>query len=206
MRSPHPGWTVVVPVKRYAVAKSRLLVPPPMRIELASAMVRDTVRAARRCSVVQRLVVVTDDERAASELSAIGAEVIGDEPDAGLNSALAHGMRAAREQRHVPVVLLSGDLPALAGTDLDAVLEATTSVSVVADRAGTGTTVVAIAAGHAFSPSYGEGSLARHVAAGAVDLTPTAPLGLRLDVDTLEDLEAARQLGVGPATAAALCS
>jgi 2-phospho-L-lactate guanylyltransferase len=56
----------------------------------------------------------------------------------------------------------------------------------------------------ALRPQFGPGSHAAHVGAGAVDLTAAlggCVTGLRRDVDTLQDLTAARRLGVGPATA-----
>jgi 2-phospho-L-lactate guanylyltransferase len=68
------------------------------------------------------------------------------------------------------------------------------------DRAGTGTTLLAAAPGAALTPAYGAGSRAVHLASGAVELPGAA--GLRLDVDTPDDLAAALLLGVGAATAA----
>jgi 2-phospho-L-lactate guanylyltransferase len=70
----------------------------------------------------------------------------------------------------------------------------------VPDHDASGTTLLAASAGLALAPSYGVGSQASHAGSGAVEL-PAGP-GLRLDVDTPADLEAALRLGVGPATAA----
>jgi 2-phospho-L-lactate guanylyltransferase len=53
-------------------------------------------------------------------------------------------------------------------------------------------------------PAFEGGSFAKHRAGGAVDLTGLADAGMRRDVDTVADLAAAVQLGVGAATAAAL--
>jgi hypothetical protein len=89
-------WSVVIPVKVLARAKSRLAgLAGPARSELALAMAADTVRAAAACPVVATVVVVTDDPAAASALGALGAWVVADEPDAGLNPALAHGAAMA---------------------------------------------------------------------------------------------------------------
>ena len=49
------------------------------------------------------------------------------------------------------------------------------------------------------SPSHGADSARRHADSGAVELSGDWP-GLRCDIDTPDDLEAARRLGVGPAT------
>ncbi|MGC1212363.1 MAG: 2-phospho-L-lactate guanylyltransferase, partial [Micromonospora sp.] len=58
-----PTWTVVVPVKRLQVAKSRLrgALPAVPHEELALALAADTVRAVRACAAVAEVLVVTDD-------------------------------------------------------------------------------------------------------------------------------------------------
>ena len=67
-------WSVVIPVKVLARAKSRLAgLAGPARSELALAMAADTVRAAAACPAVAAVVVVTDDPAAASVLGALGA-------------------------------------------------------------------------------------------------------------------------------------
>lgn len=200
-------WAIVVPVKRLPAAKSRLAAPAPLRAELALAMALDTVDAALRCPPVAAVVVVTDDDRAVDEVRRLGAHVVADEPDAGLNPALRHGAAAAAAL--VPgsgVAAVSSDLPALAPADLAAALAAATGhrVTVVADWSGTGTTLLTAREPASFDPSYGADSLAAHVTAGAVDLTAGAGLSLRHDVDTADDLRAVAALGCGPATSALL--
>src|SRR4051795_2463495 len=119
-------WTLVVPVKPLAQAKSRLSGPAgPHRERLALAIATDTGSAVLRSSRVQGVVVVTDDPVAAPELAALGAIVVPDEPDDGLNPALVHG--AAQARRIAPasgVGALSAALPALRPAELDRVLEA----------------------------------------------------------------------------------
>ncbi|MCW2613652.1 MAG: hypothetical protein JWN08_646, partial [Frankiales bacterium] len=85
------AWGVVVPVKRLAVAKSRLAsYGGPVREQLALAFAQDVVAACLACPLVARVLVVTDDPLAAAELAALGARTAPDDPDAGLNPALAH--------------------------------------------------------------------------------------------------------------------
>lgn len=201
------GWTVVLPVKRLPQAKTRIVLPAPRREELALAMASDTVRAALASRAVERVMVVTSDRWAADALRWVGAEVVPDAPDAGLNQALGHGIATARDGGAGAVAVLSADLPAATAGGLDAVLAAAAAMGeapagVVGDKTGTGTTVLAVRAGNEFPPLYGEESLRRHLAAGAADLTAAADAGLRCDVDTVADLMAAVSLGVGPATGA----
>jgi 2-phospho-L-lactate guanylyltransferase len=200
--APTASWGAVVPVKLLTSAKSRLAVlGDDGRRALALAFAEDVVLAALACPAVGVVVVVSDDEAAAAALRSRGARVTPDLPRAGLNTALEHGARVVRSASPgAGVVALSADLPALRSADLAAVLAATTARAVVADAGGTGTTALAAAPGHPLLPAFGELSLGRHVAAGAV-VVPAAA-GLRRDVDTPDDLQEALRLGVGPRTRA----
>lgn len=200
-------WAIVVPVKRLAVAKTRLAELDEVRADLALAMALDTVAAARGCAAVAHVVVVTDEPAAAEATTSMGALVVADTPDAGLNPALRHGALAAAETSGADAVAaLSSDLPALRPADLDAVLRAAAAhpTCVVADADDTGTTLLTARDAHRFSPRFGAGSRQAHLDGGAHDLTAVAAASLRRDVDTVDDLRAAVVLGVGPATAAAL--
>ncbi len=204
------GWSVVVPVKALAGAKSRLAALGPLRPRLALAFARDTVAAALTCPAVGRVLVVTRDPRAAGALRALGADVLDDEPEpGGLNPALAHGTATARRRfPRSPVATLSADLPALRPAELARVLAAVPGRgrAFLADTPGTGTVLLAGADGAPLLPAFGPGSRDAHLAGGATELLlPDAP-SVRRDVDTPADLADARRLGLGPATAALLRS
>ena len=203
MASLGQSWAVVVPVKRLEVAKTRLSVQPALRRELALAMATDTVAACLRTKGVVEVVVVSDDELAGPAMRALGATVAPDEPDDGLNPALAHGVRVVRSRHRTSgVALLSSDLPALTPEALALLLDQAASLvaGCVADAAGTGTTALTLGPGSSTAPSFGAGSWQRHVDAGAVDLTTYADPRLRRDVDTTADLADAMALGCGAAT------
>jgi 2-phospho-L-lactate guanylyltransferase len=75
------SWTVLLPVKVLARAKSRLAVlAGERRRELALALASDTVVAAAACPEVARVVVITSDPEAAAVLAALGALIVPDEP------------------------------------------------------------------------------------------------------------------------------
>lgn len=200
-------WTLVVPVKPLARAKSRLsdTADDGVRPGLALAFAQDTVAAALACPSVADVAVVTDDPRAARELAKLGAGVVPDEPGGGLNAALAHGaatVRAARSES--PVAALNADLPALRPTELARVLTAAAQFprAFLPDAAGIGTTLLAVTAGRELAPAFGTDSRDRHRASGAVELRLDAVHSVRQDVDTGDDLRTALALGVGPHTAA----
>jgi 2-phospho-L-lactate/phosphoenolpyruvate guanylyltransferase len=200
-------WSLVIPVKVLALAKSRLTgLAGPRRAELALAMAADTVAAAAACAVVDSVIVVTDDAAAAADLSGLGALVVPDEPGDGLNPALEFG--AAQADQRWPGrgrAGLAADLPALGSAELGRALAAAAQAAeaFVADAAGTGTTLYTARPEAAFCPRFGPGSRAAHLSGGALELRLPGLDGLRRDVDTVADLRDAARIGLGPRTAAA---
>ncbi|MDL4818804.1 2-phospho-L-lactate guanylyltransferase [Actinomadura opuntiae] len=204
--APHQQWSLVVPVKVLARAKTRMSAAAgPHREALALAVAADTVAAALRCPRVRDVIVVTDDPVPAAELAALGARIVPDEPDAGLNPALVHGAGRGRElSPDAGVGALSADLPALRPDELARVLDAAARApeAFVPDAAGVGTTLYTARPGVPFSPAFGGDSRAAHRARGARELLLPGTDSVRRDVDTPDDLRAALALGTGPRTAA----
>ena len=108
-------WSVLMPVKVLAQAKSRIAgLAGPRRGELALALACDTVTAVLGCDEAARVIVITDDPVAGAALAALGALVVPDEPRDGLNAALRHGAaHAAAWWPGSGTAALSADLPAL---------------------------------------------------------------------------------------------
>ncbi len=100
------SWTVLLPVKVLARAKSRLAVlAGDRRRELALALASDTVTAVLGCPEVARVVVVTSDPVAGPLLAALGAVIVPDEP---ADRAAGRATRASLDGAGRPGVL--GDL------------------------------------------------------------------------------------------------
>jgi 2-phospho-L-lactate/phosphoenolpyruvate guanylyltransferase len=223
------SWTVLLPVKVLARAKSRLAVlAGERRRELALALAADTVAAVLACPAVDRVVVVTSDPVAGPLLAALGAVIVSDEPAAldgpaapgapaapgcgdlgvqdSLNAALRHGAAVAtRRWPGTGLAALTADLPALSPAELATALRAAGAAgraAFVPDAAGVGTTLYAVPPGGDFRPLFGGASRARHAASGAVEMSLDDTAGLRRDVDTPEDLQAVLALGAGPRTTA----
>lgn len=196
---------MIVPVKLIQLAKSRLRgFTPAARQRLAWAFALDTVLAAASSQAVDRVVVVTNDPDAA-RFEEVGAEVIGDQPDAGLNPALSHAVRVVRRDAAVSVAALSADLPCLRHEDLTRVLALAPAPRwFVPDWQRSGTTLLAAAGAARWQPAFGESSRLRHLELGMVEVGLEGMERLRCDVDTLADLRAARLLGVGAHTSQVL--
>ncbi|MFJ8538425.1 2-phospho-L-lactate guanylyltransferase [Streptomyces sp. NPDC093591] len=201
-------WTLVIPLKPLARAKSRLAdtADDGLRPGLALAFAQDTVAAALACPAVKDVAVVTNDALAGRELRALGAHIVPDEPGGGLNAALAHAAAKVRSSRpDSAVAALNADLPALRPLELARVLDSAAEFprAFLPDAAAIGTTLLAAAPGQELIPAFGKDSRLSHRASGAVELPLADVDSVRQDVDTGADLRAALTLGVGPRTAAA---
>ncbi len=199
---PDPDWHLVVPVKGGTGAKSRLHPPPGVRrSDLALAIATDCLTACCAGMPAGRVLVVTSDPEVDELARSLGACVVAD-PGAGLDAAVAAGRDHVLATDPVgPVAVLLGDLPALEPDSLGAGLTAAAAVAlaVVPDAAGTGTVLLTALRGQDLVPRFGDGSAARHTAAGHERLDLALPR-LRTDVDDDTALAAAVALGVGPAT------
>lgn len=177
-------WTVVIPVKPPAIGKSRL----GLGAELARAIALDTVAAAVACAAVDRVIVVTSD----AAFRPPGAEVLVEDSPSGIDAAVAAG--AALAGIRTARAALLGDLPALVPQELAAALAlaALAPRSFVADREGTGTTLVTASPEVELLTAFGPDSAASHRRLGLDALDLPVGSSVRFDVDTREQFEVAR--------------
>jgi 2-phospho-L-lactate guanylyltransferase len=178
----------IIAVKRLTAAKTRL---------------------APIFSAATREAIVTPDEVAADAARQLGADVLADPTPTGHHNPLNNAIMAAEARLRATtsnIVVLQGDLPALQPQELSEALAAARTYprSFVGDRHGTGTSAL-FAFGVPLEPRFGVDSAAHHRHSGAIELTGAWP-GLRCDIDTPDDLQTARRLGVGPATAKAIAT
>lgn len=205
--SASPRFGVLVPVKPPAFAKSRLAaLGDGVRRALASAFAKDTVSAVLACDRVDRVLAVTDDHQLAGELAELGAQVLPDAAAEDLNASLAQAaVELARRGPGLRIAAVCADLPSLRADELGSALDAAPEdrMSFLADREGTGTTLVCAPGTESFRPRFGHRSRLEHLGA-ATELELDAVPTLRRDVDTPEHLREATELGVGRFTRQAL--
>ena len=180
---------VVVPLKRFDTAKSRLrgtLVDEELS-ELARRLAEGVIRAAapREC------VVLGDDEQIAEFARTLGARFVRVSSD-GLNAAIDDGLEQLRGDVDLAVIA-HGDLARPLGLGTYVFDD---GLTIVTDRHGTGTNVLAVSPRSSFRAQYGEGSAARHIAQGqrlglAVNVVRDSPWAL--DIDGPDDWQIANQ-------------
>lgn len=147
---------VLIPVKRFDQAKRRLhlALSEPERADLSRAMADRVVGAAHPLPVA----VVCDDNDVAEWARGHRALVIW-EPGRGLNGAVEAGVAHLAVMGVTQVTVAHADLPH--ASDLASV-GGNPGITLVPDRYGNGTNVVALPTDARFQFSYGPGSFARH--------------------------------------------
>ena len=193
----------ILPVKTFGAAKQRLADVFAMgaRQTLAQAMFTDVLTSLRHVRGLDTIAVVTRDRIAESTALSHRVEVLRDDAQAGQSSAALIGIRWALAAAFERVLLVPGDTPLLDPSEVEGLLteaeERELAALIVPDRHGTGTNALLLAPPAVIEPSFGEGSLERHLAAARAAEVPhdmARPASLTLDVDTPDDLAALSSL------------
>ncbi len=171
--------------------------------DLACAIAKDVVCAALATPRVDSVVVISRDADIQHEVEALGADSVA-EPQAilgDLNAVLTFAQdRVLGIAPHASLAILPGDLATLQPSSLHYLLENTDDgeVGFVADHLGTGTSALTCRRAHPVATMFGQDSAQAHSQAGYTDLTNYADLSVRLDIDTEDDWQLAKELGLGP--------
>jgi 2-phospho-L-lactate guanylyltransferase len=201
----------ILPVKRFAAAKSRLGasgVAETLRERLARAMVTDVLLALEQVEAIEQTLIVTSEPSLLELAAGPRARLIEDSVEDGQSAAVALGIRRALSEGIERVICIPGDCPALEPSELEALLAHAgdgPEVTIVPDRHGTGTNGLLLTAPDVIEPAFGPGSCERHAMLArdaGVSWRIERPASLLLDVDTGEDLAALRdRLGATRAAA-----
>jgi 2-phospho-L-lactate guanylyltransferase len=187
----------ILPVKTFDAAKQRLgdVLPSGSRQALAQAMFADVLTSLRHVQGLDAVAVVTRDRTAESAALSHGVRVLRDDDQAGQSPAALIGIRSALAEGFERALLVPGDTPLLEPREVEGLLaeaeERGLAALIVPDRHRTGTNALLLTPPGAIDPSFGEGSLERHLAAArsaGVACDVAAPPSLTLDVDTPDDL------------------
>ena len=176
---------VLIPVKRFAAAKARL--SDRLDVEQRATLARWLADRVVDAAATMPVFVTCDDDGVASWADGAGAEVLWS-PGLGLNGAVNAGRATIAGKGFEHVVIVHSDLPL--AHHLDGVATAGT-ITIVPDRHGDGTNVLALPVGADVPASYGGGSFARHVDLALASGFPVEVRNdprLALDLDNVADL------------------
>ncbi len=203
----------MLPIRSRDAAKTRLglALDPEERDVLVLGMFDNTLRVLAGWPSCRLVHVVTSDASIAAVVArGAGSVVPVSDPGTGLNDALRAGRDAAVAAGATAVLMLPADLPLLASSSLDRMLDAADAtlaagngrpVVVIAPAdARTGTNALLLAPPRIIEPHFGPESFEAHLRAAAkadasVQVINDVLLGFDLDTpDDLERLDLARRL------------
>lgn len=198
----------ILPVKRFAAAKSRLgaSVADELRARLARAMVSDVLEALALSASIERTILVTREPAMLEAARRDDVQLLEDTAEDGQSAAVALGIAQALADGFDRALCIPGDCPALDASELDRLIDGSSEpVTIVPDRHGTGTNGLLLAPPDAIAPAFGPGSCERHRALAhrvGLGCRVERPSSLLLDIDTGEDLDALRARLTGEYAAA----
>lgn len=187
---------VVIPVKRFSSAKSRLagVLSEAERESLAQAMLNDVLRALSNANLVSGIVVVSHEVRARYAAERVGGLFV-EERGAGLCDAIAQAGDWLSKHGQRDLLMIPGDVPLLSSIEIDRIIEhhhGNPAITLVSDREQNGTNALALTPHDAIPLLFGQNSFERHCAharAAGIEPTVVATTGLALDIDNPIDLQ-----------------
>lgn len=179
---------VLIPIKSFDVAKGRLAgaLDASQRQTLARRMASGVIAAAGDLPTW-----IICDNPAVAELAIANRANVLWRPARGLNAAVTEGVSFLGTEGFDRVVVSHADLPL--ATDLTWVARSVHDVTIVPDRHGDGTNVMAVPTGSGFVFAYGIGSASAHRTEAdrlGLDWVMIPDDELGWDVDVPEDLTA----------------
>lgn len=187
-------YTVLVPVKALALAKSRLApyLTEGQRATFVLDMLSHVLRVARAAEEIEQTAVVSADRRVLALAQQLGAIPLL-EQRAGHNPALRAAAATLQQHGAQALLILSADLPLLAPCDITAMVEQAAHYEVVLapSREKTGTNALLVRPPLAIPYRFGPNSRERHLQAarnGSLNSVLYQSRGTAFDIDTIDDV------------------
>lgn len=185
---------IAIPVKRFRDAKTRLagFLSPVERGRFTASMFHDVLIASGSTYGVERVLVITPDEAAASLARDEDAEVLHESQSNGLNQAARIVIDDALRRKIERLLIVHADVPLLRPDDLSQFFTGNAKVIIAPSRGLDGTNALLLSPPNAIQPRYGRMSYDTHLnAARKRGIEPSVIRNERiaLDIDTPIDLK-----------------
>ena len=195
IRNPQSIWAII-PVKPLYNSKRRLahILSAAERADLIHRFLVHTLRILNKSGVIERILVVSGDERVLTTAPLYGAEALVETAVNGLNPAVTYATQFAADSGATAVLILPADLPFIEEKDV-AIMVATDNdtlqMTICSDDKNDGTNALLISPPTPFTFHFGPGSFQQHLQEAfqreyTVHLIQNAP-NLKFDLDTEED-------------------
>ena len=187
--------SAIVPVKRFANAKSRLALDSERREDLCRLMLREILRTLSESSRIDEIVVVSADEEAHRIAGEFGAVRITEDGENGVNSAVSRADKYLLESGRAASLVLPQDIPFVKAQDIDFLLnfQAPPRFSlIVPSRRFDGTNALVRMPVDLMETHYDEDSYRIHLSTGRARTPNTSLVFIRrimMDIDSMADLQ-----------------
>lgn len=199
---------IIVPVKKFAEAKTRLasVLPAADRAKVAELLAETVLRQLARVRRVRRVIVASSEPSLVGVASEFDFDILPDDPlNPGLNGAIGKAVRQAMSSGAQDVGVVFSDLPLLSADEFEKIVQrhlegAVRQVTLVRDRFGIGTNVRLCRPGDLLPPLYGRNSAGEYQKAAAAcgaELCIVASDRLSHDLDQPADIGAILDLQNG---------
>ena len=113
---------VIIPVKTFSNAKTRLGLPSGKKEKLCEIMLEEMVHTVSISPQIERIILVTKEEKAIEIGKKYNVKIIIDEREEGVNSAVALADRYLLENDFDASIVLPQDIPYIKTQDIDFML------------------------------------------------------------------------------------
>ena len=133
--------SVIIPVKTFSKAKTRLNIQQTCKEEICSIMLQEVLKTISNCNLVSKIVIVSKDETALKIGRPFNAVEIFDD-ESGVNNAINLADEYLSDKNFDCSVIFPQDIPIMTSSDIDALLgfiRSINSVIIVPSRQFNGT-------------------------------------------------------------------
>jgi len=133
--------SVIIPVKTFSKAKTRLNIQQTCKEEICSIMLQEVLKTISNCNLVSKIVIVSKDETALKIGKPFNAVEIFDD-ESGVNNAINLADEYLSDKNFDCSVIFPQDIPIMTSSDIDALLgfiRSINSVIIVPSRQFNGT-------------------------------------------------------------------
>jgi 2-phospho-L-lactate guanylyltransferase len=185
----------VIPVKTFSQAKSRLELSPVKTEKICKIMLEEILQTLSISPQIEKIIVVTKEEKAKEVVKKYNAILISDEKEAGVNNAVSLADKYLLENGFDTSIIFPQDIPYIKTQDIDFMLKfkaESNFVIVVPSRRFDGTNALVRMPINLMKTHYDEDSYKIHMST-AKEITRDVSLvfakRIMWDVDNLEDLK-----------------
>ena len=195
--------SVIIPVKTFQKSKTRLHLSEEKTNKLCRLLLEEVIRTIHESKLIDKTIVVTNEERISDIIEKYGCEKIKDEHETSVNDAVKLAEEYLLENEFTHSIVLPLDVPFFESDDLKKLLDFSEneSVIVVPSRHFDGTNALLRTPINSMTPRYDEGSYSFQIESAKtsnVKISVGLVYRLMLDIDNPEDLEFVLKRNIKP--------